>query len=216
MRGRSPPVRVLVFGGTRGVGRLVAERATEEGHQVTVFARHPDAVAWAQPPARLVRGDAREHEAVAAAVPGHDAVVMSLGPSGAERFQRFIGPATQRMVDAMERRGVRRLLLLSALGVGQSRRDAPAAFRWFVAPILLRTTFADRADAEDVVRRSRLDWTIVRPLWLTDGPRTGRWRATMEGREVRGGISRADVAEFVLAQLDRREFVGQAVAIETA
>lgn len=210
-------VRVLVFGGTRGVGRLFVERALGEGHQVTVFARDPATLAgWRSPTMRVVKGDAKDQDAVVRAVPGHDAVVVSLGPDRRERFQRFIAPATAWMVQAMEAADVRRLLFMSALGVGESRSQSPPVMRWLVAPLLLRTTFADRADAEEIVRRSRLDWTLVRPLWLTGGAPTGRWRATRNGREVRRGIPRGDVAGFLVEELVRRDHVRQAVALETA
>lgn len=210
-------MRVLVFGGTQGVGRLFAERASANGHRITLFARDPPAVeAWRTPSMRVVKGDARDRASVVAAVPGHDAVLMSLGPTGRERFQRFIGPATAGIVEAMEASGVPRLLYMSALGVGDSRRDAPATFRWFVAPLLLRTTFADRADGEAIVRQSRLDWTIVRPLWLSNDEPTGRWHATTNGRKVRDGIARSDVAAFLVEELPRRDHVRKAVAIEGA
>lgn len=209
-------MRVLVLGGSRGVGLRFAERALAAGHDVTLFARRPAAVAVHSPRLRVVQGDARERGALVAAVPGHDAVLVSLGPHGGERFQRFITPATRWTVEAMEAAGARRLLFMSAVGVGDSRRDAPALFRWFVAPLLLRTTYGDRGDAEEAVKRSRLAWTIVRPLWLTNGKPTGRWRTNTRAREVRGGIPRDDVAAFLVRQLEDDEFVRQAVSIEGA
>lgn len=210
-------MRILVFGGTRGVGRFFVSSAAAAGHRVTVVARDPDsALAWLPPSARGLRGDARDRDAIQAAVAGHDAVVVSLGPHGADRFRHFVGRAARWIVEAMEIHGVKRLLLVSGLGVGRSRRESPASMRWFLAPILLRATFTDRAIAEEAVVPSRLDWTIVRPLWLTDGPPTGRWRATLDGRTVRDGIPRADVAAFLLKELEAPAFLRQAVALESA
>lgn len=209
-------VRLLVFGGTKGVGRLFVQGALDNGHEVTLFARDPPASKTPpQPGLRIIKGDANDKRAVQTAVPGHDAVLVSLGPSGTERFQHFIGPATAWIVEAMEKEGVPRLLFMSGLGVGESRRDAPGFMRWFVVPLLLRPTFTDRADAEEHVKRSRVDWTIVRPLYLTDDPPTGRWNATPIMKAVRDGIPRADVAQFLLDELNRREYVRRAVALET-
>lgn len=208
-------MKVLVFGGTRGVGRFFVKAAHDAGHQVTVFARDPQAVAaWSPPGVRVVKGDAKDRETVVSAVPGHDAIIISLGPTGKERLQHFVGRATAWIVEAMQAANVRRVILMSGLGVGESRKDAPRIMRWVAIPTLLGPTFRDRGKAEAVVRQSALDWTIVRPLYLTDDAPTGRWRATMDGRTVRGGIPRADVAGFLLGELTDREHVGKAVALD--
>lgn len=210
-------MKVLVFGGTKGVGRFFVQRAHDAGHKVTVFARDPAAVdKWRPEAVRVVKGDAKDKAAVEAAVPGHDAVVISLGPTGVERLQQFIGRATQWIVEAMDAAKVRRVILMSGLGVGASRKDAPGVMRWLAIPTVLRATFHDRAEAEAVVLQSGLEWTIVRPLYLTDDAPTGRWRATTNGREVRSGIPRADVANFVLAELEGRDHIAQAVALQAA
>lgn len=210
-------MRILVFGGTRGVGRFFVQEAYEAGHQVTLFARDPAATDdWRPRGVRVVKGDAKNQAAVKAAVPGHDAVVISLGPTGVERVQHFIGRATAWIAQAMQANNVRRVILVSGLGVGESRREAPAVMRWLAIPIVLGPTFSDRAKAEKVLQRSPLDWTIVRPLYLSDDAATGRWHATTDGRQVRGGIARADVATFLLRELERPEFVRKAVALETA
>lgn len=208
-------MRVLVFGGTKGVGRFFVQRAHEMGHAVTVFARDPGSVdAWRPAAVRVVKGDAKDRAAVVAAVPGHDAVLISLGPTGVERVQHFIGRATEWIVEAMEAANVRRLILMSGLGVGQSRNEAPGIMRWLAIPTILRPTFTDRANAEAVVLQSGLDWTIVRPLYLTDEAPTGRWRATTNGRDVRGGIPRGDVAAFLLEELTHPDHVRKAVALD--
>src|SRR5439155_20580419 len=103
---------------------------------------------------------------------------------------------------AMKRRGVSRLILESALGVGQSAEHAPAAFRLAFVTVL-RQVGRDKAAAEDYLRASDLDWTIVYPPSLTNGPATGAYRSG-ETLELGGvpTISRADVAHFMLNQLD--------------
>ena len=105
------------------------------------------------------------------------------------------------LAESMRRRGVARLILLSALGVGDSRARAPLPFRLAFAT-MLRQVGKDKARAEEVVRASALDWTIIYPPALTDGPATGRYRHG-EQLQLRGraSISRADVAHFMLAQL---------------
>jgi putative NADH-flavin reductase len=105
------------------------------------------------------------------------------------------------IVPAMERQRVRRLILMSSFGVGDSVREAPLLPRLFFRT-MLRGIFADKQAAEQIVRRSALEWTIVYPVLLTDGPRTGRYRVG-ERLPLSGfpKISRADVAEFMLKEL---------------
>jgi putative NADH-flavin reductase len=117
------------------------------------------------------------------------------------------------LAESMERHGVARLILLSALGVGASRPYAPLTARLAFATIL-RQVGADKRRAEAAVRAGALDWTIVYPPALTNGAVTGRYR---HGEQLeltgRANISRADVAEFMLAQLTRSTYSHKAVII---
>jgi uncharacterized protein YbjT (DUF2867 family) len=119
----------------------------------------------------------------------------------------------QAIVPSMEAAGVRRLILVSAFGVGESRRDAPIIPR-ILYFLLLREIFADKARAEDLIRRSSVDWTILYPVLLTDGPLTAKYRVG-ERLELRGipKISRADVAHFALSAVEDRAFVRKVAVI---
>ena len=135
------------------------------------------------------------------AVAGQEAVLSALGvrsPLGEE----LITPSLHALVPAMQEHGVRRLIWLSALGVGQTREQAPAML-WLPFSTVLRRIGRDKAGGEEYLRSTDLDWTLVYPPALTNGPRTGSYRSG-ETVNVRGlpRISRADVAEFMLGQLD--------------
>ena len=107
----------------------------------------------------------------------------------------------------MQEHGVRRLIWLSALGVGQTRVQAPAMLRIPFSTILRRIG-RDKAAGEEYLRSTDLDWTLVYPPALTNGPRTSSYRSG-ETVDVKGlpRISRADVAEFMLAQLDEAAYI---------
>jgi putative NADH-flavin reductase len=113
----------------------------------------------------------------------------------------------------MEREAVRRLILTSALGVGDTRRDAPLLPR-IMYRVLLSDIFADKADAERYLRESSLDWTVVYPVLLTNGPRTGQYR-TGERLRLRGlpMISRADVADFIIKQLQDSTYIRKGAVV---
>src|SRR5213082_3586408 len=184
-------MKLLLLGATGGTGRQLLSQALEAGHEMTALIRSPE------------RLNAQEHLLVRAgdaAVPGQEAVLSALGvrsPLGDD----LITPSLRALVPAMQKHGVRRLIWLSALGVGQTRVQAPGMLRIPFSTILRRIG-RDKAAGEEYLRSTDLDWTLVYPPALTNGPRTCSYRSG-ETVDVNGlpRISRADVAEFMLAQL---------------
>lgn len=194
-------MKVLLFGATGPTGRLAAGEARAAGHTVTAWTRaeHGDVTA--------------DRDAVARALRGQDAVISCLGRGKSFRSQQLMSRAMDVILPAMEREGVRRLVLLSAFGVGEQLYEAPFLARLFFR-LPLRHIYNDKAIAEDFVRNSRLDWTIVSPTMLTNGPKSGRYQAG-EHLELHGmpKISRADVAEFLVRQLTDDSWLHETVVI---
>ena len=201
-------MRIIVFGATGGTGREIVTQALERAHEVTVFVRNPDKLAINHASLRVLRGSITDDAlALAAAVRGQDAAISALGLGGGLKSGGLIERSTQSIVPAMESQRVRRLIVVSAFGVGETRRDVPLAPR-LLQCLLLRDIFADKLAGEAILRASRLDWTLVYPSILTNGPRTGSYRAG-ERLELHGlpSISRADVADFLLRQLEDITYV---------
>ena len=150
---------------------------------------------------------------VAEAVRGQDAVISTLGVGNSLKSSNLISRSTRTIVNAMESQGVRRLIFVSAFGVGDTRHDAPLLPR-IMSRLLLADIFADKKAGEDYLRRSALDWTLVYPVLLTNGPRTAKYRVG-ERLDLHGlpKISRADVAEFVLRQLEDTTYLGKVAVI---
>jgi putative NADH-flavin reductase len=206
-------VKLALFGATGPTGEELLAQALAADHEVTAFARRPAAIAT-RGRLRVVSGDmTRDAAAVAEAVRGQDALLSTLGVGNT----LFPGDLMQRSVAnillAMEAAGVKRIVLMSAFGVGASRHDAPLLPRLMYSTFL-RAIFDDKDKAEERVRSSRLDWTIVYPVLLTNGPRTGRYRAG-ERLELHGlpTISRADVAHFMLAEVASPRYVRKTVVL---
>ena len=111
--------------------------------------------------------------------------------------------------------GVRRLIWESSLGVGQTRGQLGPLYNWILIPLLLRHVFADKERQEQMIRASTLDWTIVQPGALTNGPRTGKYRVGPDATKGRvfPKISRADVADFMLREVTNPAHVREAVPI---
>lgn len=211
---REVEMKVAVFGATGGTGRELVTQALEQGHGVTAYARDPAKMADVHhSELAVVRGDVLDAAAVERAVAGHNAVLVAIGAGAARTTLREDG--TRNIVEAMKRSGLKRLICQSSLGVGDSRANLPFFTRYVVVGIFLRHAFADHERQEAVVRQSLLDWTIVRPPHLKDGPRRGEYRhgfATAD-RRIQGWISRADVADFMLRQLADDAYLHQAPGV---
>lgn len=207
-------MKILLFGATGATGRHVLAQALAKGHAVTAFVRDLSRLPTRDERMRVIVGDTtRDAPAVGDAMPGQDLVISALGRSATLTSDHLIERSMRTIVPAMERAGVRRLILLSALGVGESRRDAPWLPR-IMYRILLSDIFRDKLAGERRVQQSTLDWTFVYPVLLTDGPLTLRYRAG-ERLRLRGlpRISRADVARFILIEAENGGFVKKAIAL---
>ncbi|MGH9338855.1 MAG: NAD(P)-dependent oxidoreductase [Acidobacteriota bacterium] len=193
-------MKLIIFGSTGSVGRLLVKQALEQGHTVTAFARDLTKVDIKHNNLQVVQGDVMDLASVEKAVQGHEAVLCSLG-AGRKGTVRSEG--TRNIIRAMEKAGVRRLICQSTLGVGDSRGNLSVFWKYIMFGLLLRPAYADHVSQENHVRQSRLDWTIVRPGAFTDGEHTGQYRHGFPGTDktTKEKISRADVADFMLKQL---------------
>ena len=150
-------------------------------------------------------GDALEMVTVKRALTGVDVVIQSLGVApGLEAIvkpTRFFSKATRVLVTAMEKAKVKRLICVTGFGAGDSRGHG--GFLYSVAfHLLLGRVYDDKDVQERIVRNSKLDWVIVRPVILTDGPKTNAYRALVDPRGwTCGFISRADAADFLVRQI---------------
>jgi putative NADH-flavin reductase len=203
--------KVLIIGASRGIGLETLQQALEAGHQVRALARSADRIPVSDPRLEKVPGDALDPGAVAAALTGIDAVIQTLGVSpGPELlFQpvRLFSEATRILVAAMEEKEVKRLICLTGFGAGDSRNKGGLLYNT-AFHLFLGRVYDDKDVQEDWVRKSRLDWVIARPVILTNGGRTGTYRVLVDPREWRCGfISRADVADFLVKQIDDDTFL---------
>lgn len=209
-------MKILVIGASQGTGALAVRAALERGHSVTAFARSPDKLALEHPQLGKVAGDFHDATSVVAAVAGHDAVIVTASATRLRAFKedpRYFSRGTGFVVDAMKKHGAKRLVVLSALGVGESRVLMPAVLRLVMLRLLLKVPFEDHERQEDLVRSSHLEWVIARPSRLTDG--AARKRYVKEPRIVRVpmSIARADVADFLVEACEAAAWVGKAVQL---
>ena len=191
-------MRILVLGASGRTGRHVTEQALGHGHDVVALVRDSAGFRLWNEHLTVVEGDVTDAAAVQSAMEACDAVISALGSRG-ERPVSVYSDGIANTIRAMTARGIRRLVVVSSSGVGADSAGLSFAARAMRKLPGMRDVYEDMERMEGDVMLSDLDWTIVRPAGLTDGPLTGIYRV-VEGNTVPKGseISRADVAALLL------------------
>ena len=202
---------VLIIGASKGIGLETVKVVLEAGHSVRALARSARRIPVDHPKLEKIAGDALEPATVKRALTGIDAVIQSLGVTAGPEIifepTRLFSRATQVLVTAMQEAQVKRLICVTGFGAGDSRGSG--GFLYNVAFHLLMARIYDDKDIQErIVRRSKLDWVIVRPVILTSGPKTKAYPVLVDPRDwTCGFISRADVADFLVKQIDNDAFL---------
>jgi len=206
--------KLLVLGATGGTGRHVVSQALEAGHAVTAYVRDPVKLEVKHERLQVVAGAiADDAKGLREAMQGQQAVISALGRGPSLQSDHVIQRCVPPMLSSMKADGVDRLIFTSAIGVGEAYTEAPL-FSKILIRVLLKDIYADKLIGEKLIRNSELDWTIVQPAGLTNGPLTRRYRV---GEHLRhrmfATVSRADLAHFLLSQLDDRTYVRRIVQL---
>lgn len=206
-------MNITVFGATGTIGRLLVEQALAEGHGVSAFTRDAARVTVEHDRLHVVEGDVTDPAACLPAVKDAHAVVIALG---AGRKGKVREAGTRAVVEAMKQAGGGRLVCQSTLGVGSSRPNLNLLWKYVMFGALLRPAYADHVRQEKLVKESDLDWTIVRPSAFADQS-PGLVRHGFGGSEtgLRLKIARADVAAFLLAQVEDGTYLRRAVSLSS-
>jgi putative NADH-flavin reductase len=205
--------KVLVIGASRGIGLETVRAAVHAGHSVRALARSAASIPIQDAGLEKVSGDALDSDTVRNALKDVNVVVQTLGVDISPRaiFERttLFSQSTRILVDAMKAAGVKRLIAVTGLGAGDSRGHGGLLYDAVVFPLLLKRVYDDKDVEEWIIKSSGLDWTIVRPGLLTNSRATGQYRVLTAPNDWRvGTIGRADVADFIVRQIDDRALIG--------
>lgn len=208
-------MKVVIFGASGGTGRELVKQAIAAGHDVLAFVRRESASGMDSSGARVVRGDVVDRTLVAEVLRGDVAVLSALGaPTPFQPYPSFL-EGIRSIVHCLEEGGGRRLVYLSFVGVPESRDQFGFIGKHLIAPRVLRHATEGHRQNEEVIKASRLDWTIVRAAKLTGGARTSTYRVgeRLVPRGIVPKISRADVADLMLNELTRTDHVRRCVTV---
>lgn len=203
-------MKLAIFGATGATGAELVKQALEHGHTVTALVRNPAALVE-QERFHILSGDVRNLADVEKAVQGQEAVICALGARDLKPTM-IRTEGTRTIIDAMKKSSIKRLFIVSAMGVGESWKTLSLINKAFFA-ILLKSARTDHEAQEAAVKASGLDWTIIRPSGLVNTPRTGVYRVGENILAKTSQIARADVADLILKELQQNALIGKAVTI---
>lgn len=211
-------MRITLIGATGGSGRHFIELALAAGHELTALARTPEKLAGIDARVRVVRADGRAPASLGAALAGGaDALVSIVGASSlleARKVTDLYSVTTRNLIEACRAAAVQRLLVVSSSGVQPQPNDG-----WFYVHVLKRLflgpMYRDMLRMESLLSASDLDYTIVRPPYLTGGRPTGRYRISVGAPFVDDkSLGRGDLAHFLLRAVEEpRAYRRQVVAL---
>ena len=200
-------MKILIIGATRGVGLNLLSQSLSQGHTVSVLARDPDSSSLSGKEVRIIGGDIMESERVVEAVRGQDVVCLCIGIAATRKPVNVFSTGTKHVVDAMEAEGIKRLICVTGIGAGDSKGHGGFFYDKLFNPLFLKTIYADKDKQESIIRESHLDWVIVRPGFLFNGPVTKTYKILTDLKGVTSGkISRGDVADFLLSELEEGKY----------
>ncbi len=201
-------MNLFIIGGTRGIGFETVKQARGRNHQVFLLARSPERFAFKQPDLKIIQGDIRERQSVEQGVGVSDVVIVCIGHPPTRRPVSVFSEGMKNVLQAMEQYGKRRLITVTGIGAGETRGHGGFFYDRIMHPLLLRTIYEDKNRQEALIEQSDTEWMIVRPGFLTNGPLTRSYKIVTDITGVKAGkISRADVAHFILEQVDRPAFI---------
>ena len=210
-------MKLLIIGATGGTGQYVVEQALALGHTVKAFVRNQAKIKISHANLKVMQGDVMELATLQMAMQDQEAVICCLGaPAHKAGNLRSVG--TENLIKAMNEKGVSRLICQSSLGFGDSAillKNASFFTKNIVVPYLLKKTFEEHKIQENLIKQSDLNWTIVRPATLNNGKFTGNYKHGFPYTDtsLKLKISKADVADFLVAQLSSNTYQGKITGI---
>ena len=206
-------MRIVVLGASGGVGRLVVDEALKRRHIVTALARTPEKLGDLASRIAVVQGDALDARAIETAVSQQDAVIYALG-AGNVRHTTLFSESTRVLLTAMTQCGIRRLICVTGVGAGETKGHGGFLYDQILYPLFTKGIYADKDRQETLIRASQTDWTIVRPAPFRHKQPPGPLKAVTDVDDVTlRRISRLEVAQFLVEELEQNHYVRQSVFI---
>lgn len=207
--------QIVVLGANGGIGKQVVIQALAAGHQVTAILRTPFNLTILHPNLTIVQGDVMQPGSLDKHLQGKGIIVSAIGKNSVKKTTLY-SQGNKNLIEAMERTGLKRAFFISASGIDVNPTHSLLVrlATKYILQNILRNMYADQKIMENLIKKSHIDWTIVRPPKLIDKPQTGKYRLSTDGFLDNGlMISRADVAHFIVHNLNNTAIMHKTVEL---
>ena len=207
--------QIVILGANGGIGNQVVMQALAAGHQVTAILRTPSNLTIQHPNLHIIQGDVMQTGSLDEHLKGKDIIVSAIGKNSVKKTTLY-SQGAKNLIEAMERTGVKRAFFISASGldVNPTHSLLVRLATKYLLQVILRHMYADQRIMEDLIKKSAINWTIMRPPKLLDTPVTGKYRISTDGFLNNGlTITRADVAHFIVHNLNSEAIFDKTVEI---
>jgi putative NADH-flavin reductase len=203
-------MKITVIGASQGIGLELLNIALEANNEVTALVRNPDKLKITNSKLNIVEGNILDMESVNAVTAGQDAICVCIGIPPTRKPLNLFSQGTANVIAAMGQQQNQKLIAVTGIGSGDSKGHGGFFYDRVLNPLLLSTIYDDKNRQEAIIKTSNVEWLIVRPGFLTNGPRTGKYRVIDDITGVTAGkISRLDVADFILKQISTPTYFGK-------
>jgi putative NADH-flavin reductase len=211
-------MKVVIFGATGLSGKVILKEALSENHEVTILVRNAKAVTLQNKNLTVIEGSVLDRNTVNKVLKNQDAVIQTLGVGGKGdgKPTTFVSDANKIIMEEMEKTNVKRYIAMSNIGAGDSYTFMPWIFRKLILPYFmkwLQVIVDDKNRMEPMIMNSHLDWTIVRSAGMTEKPAKDTVNASLDGKGLKFTITLADLAKFMVAQLEDKKYLKQAPSV---
>lgn len=220
----STPLTIAVIGATGRTGLWIVKEALAQGHRVRAIVRSPASWTLRHENLTVVEGSPNDEMVLRRALAGCDAVLSALNISRTSEFpwsplrspSDLLSSTMRKVVALCEELRIQRLLVITAWGVHETRKDIPGWFRFFIDNSKLKIAYQDHERQEDIIEKSDLTWTIIRPVGLSNSEKDEGVQVVLDSASRPNlMISRRAVARFMLECLATGQYVKQKPVISS-
>jgi putative NADH-flavin reductase len=214
-------MKILLLGATGRTGKHVVNEALCKGYELNCLVRNRQQVS-SHALLTIMEGTPEKPSDLENAIQGSDAIISVLNVSRKSDFpwaplrspKTLLCDVMKSLIPLATKHNVKRIVICSAWGASETKKDIPAWFRWFIDHSNLRFTYKDHERQEELLIRSNLSWTIVRPVGLTNAKKNQEIMESFDNEpKPKLTISRASVAQYLVDALERENLIQKKVVI---
>jgi putative NADH-flavin reductase len=216
-------MKILILGATGRTGKLILEETLNQGYEVNCLVREPKKITENHNNLKILKGSPERISDLEKAIMDCDGIISALNISRKSDFPwsklrtppMFLSDVMKNIISLTEKNGLKRIIVCSAWGVAETEKEIPVWFKWFIKNSNnIGVAYKDHERQENELKKSKLDWTIVRPTGLTNFKNQKKVIESYSNEpKPKLTISRKNVAKFMVNALKRNELIGQTPVI---